>query len=125
MLPNWSQWQPRQYMSRDVERGRLSQRTFHLVKVGTVVDWCYVHHRGGVRAHSPSPRLQAWGSWGGSYWTSRAGPRSGDSGHVWGFVPWDRGSPSQMETHGEVPRIKEIFDHSGSSIILSRTGFPT
>ena len=41
-----------------------------------------------------------------------------------GFVPWDGGSPSQIETHGEVPRIKEIFDDSGSSIILSRTGFP-
>jgi len=27
------------------------------------------------------------------------------------------------ETHGEVPRIRKIFDDSGSSIILSRTGF--
>ena len=29
-----------------------------------------------------------------------------------------------VETHGKVPRIKAIFDDSGSSIILSRTGFP-
>ena len=42
-----------------------------------------------------------------------------------GFVPWDGGSPSQRETHGEVPRIKGVFDDSGSLIILSRTGFPT
>jgi len=49
--------------------------------------------------------------------------RSGHGGHVWGFVPWDGGSPSQIETHGKVPRIKETFDDSGSSIILSRTGF--
>ena len=42
---------------------------------------------------------------------------------MWGFVPWDKGSPSRIETHGEVPRIKEIFDDSGSSIILSRMGF--
>src|SRR5882724_13182219 len=34
-----------------------------------------------------------------------------------------RGSPSRIETHGEVPRIKAIFDDSGSSIILSRMGF--
>jgi len=35
------------------------------------------------------------------------------------------GSPSWIETHGKVPRIKEIFDDSGSSIILSRMCFPT
>jgi len=40
------------------------------------------------------------------------------------FVPRARGSPSHIETHGEVPRIKAIFDNSGSSIILSRMGFP-
>jgi len=44
---------------------------------------------------------------------------------VQGFVLRDRGSPSWVETHGEVPRITEIFDDSGSSIILSRTDFPT
>ena len=44
---------------------------------------------------------------------------------MWGFVLWDGGSPSQIETHGEVPRITEIFDDSGSSIILSRMDFPT
>jgi len=49
--------------------------------------------------------------------------------HVWGFVLWQRfflqdgGSPSRIETHGKVPRIKAIFDDNGSSIILSRTGF--
>ena|SRR5882724_3254183 len=42
-----------------------------------------------------------------------------------GFVPWDGGSPSRVETHGEVPRITEIFDNSGSSIILSIMGFLT
>jgi len=42
-----------------------------------------------------------------------------------GFVQWDGGSPSWVETHGKVPRITEIFDNSGSSIILSRMGFPT
>ena len=53
------------------------------------------------------------------------------SRHVRGFVPWQRfvswdgGSSSRIETHGEVPRIMEIFDDSGSLIILSRTGFPT
>ena len=36
-----------------------------------------------------------------------------------GFVLWDGGLPSQVETHGEVPRITEIFDNSGSSIIIS------
>ena len=50
--------------------------------------------------------------------------RSGYGGHVRGFILWDGGSLSQIETHGKVPRIKEIFDDSGSSIILSRTGFP-
>ena len=30
-----------------------------------------------------------------------------------GLVPWDGGSPSRVETHGEVPRIKKIFDDSG------------
>ena len=40
-----------------------------------------------------------------------------------GFVPLDRGSPSRVETHGEVPIITRIFDDSGSSIILSRMGF--
>jgi len=42
-----------------------------------------------------------------------------------GFVPRGRGSPSRIDTHGEVPRITGVFDDSGSSIILSRTGFPT
>src|SRR5882724_11808798 len=112
-------------MSRDVERGRLSQGTFHLVKVWTVVDGRYVHQGGDGWACSPSPRLQAWGSRGGPYWTSRARTGSGYSRHVWGFVPRDRGSSSQIETHGKVPRIKEIFDDSGSSIILSRMGFLT
>jgi len=42
---------------------------------------------------------------------------------VWGFVLWDGGSPSHVETHGKVPRITKIFDDSGSSIILSRMGF--
>ena len=50
---------------------------------------------------------------------------SGYGGHVQGFVPWDAGLPSQIETHGEVHRIKEIFDDSGSLIILSRMGCPT
>src|SRR5882724_10534465 len=50
--------------------------------------------------------------------------RSGYGGHVRGFVPRDGGSLSRIETHGEVPRIKGVFDDSGSSIILSRTGFP-
>ena len=112
-------------MSRDIERSRLSWGTFHLVKVRTVVDGKYIHQGGGGWAHSPSPRLQVWGSQGGHYWTSRAHMGSGYSGHVRGFVPWDRGLPSRIETHGEVPRIKEIFDDSGSLIILSRMGFPT
>jgi len=43
--------------------------------------------------------------------------------HVWGFVLQDGSSPSWEETHGKVPRITEIFDDSGSSIILSRNGF--
>src|SRR5882724_13641569 len=110
-------------MSRDVERGRLGRGTFHLAKVRTVVDRQYIHQGGGSRAHSPLPRLQAWGSRGGPYWTSRVHVGSGYSRHVRGFVPWDRGSPSRIETPGKVPRIKEIFDDSGSSIILSRMGF--
>jgi len=40
-----------------------------------------------------------------------------------GVHPAGWGSPSHIETHGEVPRIKGIFDDSGSSIILSRMGF--
>jgi len=60
----------------------------------------------------------------GSYWTSRVHARSGYSRDVWGFILRDGGSPSHIETHGEVPRIKGIFDDSGSSIILSRMGFP-
>ena len=40
-----------------------------------------------------------------------------------GFIPWDGGSPSQVETHGEVPIITKIFDDSGSLIMLSRIGF--
>src|SRR5882724_5213881 len=110
-------------MLRHVERGRLGQGTFHLAKVKTVVDGRYIHQGGGGQAHSPSPRLQAWGSQGGPYWTSRAHMGSGYGGHVRGFILRDGGSPSRIETHGEVPRIKEIFDDSGSSIILSRTGF--
>ena len=51
--------------------------------------------------------------------------RSGYSGHVWRFVPRDGGSPNRIEIHSEVPIIKGIFDDSGSSIILSRTDFPT
>jgi len=43
----------------------------------------------------------------------------GGSSHGMGSLP------SRVETHGKVPRITEIFDNSGSSIILSRTGFPT
>ena len=42
-----------------------------------------------------------------------------------GFVPWDGGLPSRLETHGKFPIITRIFDDSGSSIILSRMGFPT
>ena len=38
---------------------------------------------------------------------------------------WDRGSPGQVDTHGDVPRITKIFDDSESLIILSRTGFLT
>ena len=41
-----------------------------------------------------------------------------------GFVPQDWGSPSWVKTHGRGPRITKIFYNSGSSIILSRTGFP-
>ena len=41
-----------------------------------------------------------------------------------GMAGMCRGSPSRIETHGTFPRIKEIFDDSGSSIILSRMGFP-
>src|SRR5882724_10679121 len=117
-------------MSRDVERGCLGQWTFHLAKVRTVVDGRYIHQGWGGRAHSSSPRLQAWGSQGGPYRASRACMGSWYSRHVWGFVrwqmfvSWDGGSSSHIETHGEVPRIMEIFDNSGSSIILSRTGFP-
>ena len=112
-------------MSRDVESGRLGQGTIHLAKVRTVVDGRYVHQGGVGQAHSPLPRLRAWGSQGGPYWTSRAHTGSGCGGHVQGFIPQDRGSPSRVETHGNVPRITEIFDNSGSSIILSRTGFLT
>ena len=70
---------------------------------------------------SPSPRLEAWGSRGGSYWTGRVCMRSGYGGHVRGFIPRDGGSPSRIETHGEVPRITGVFDDSGTV----RTGFPT
>jgi len=42
---------------------------------------------------------------------------------VRGFVPQDGGSPSRVETHGEVPIITKILDDSGSSIILSRIWF--
>src|SRR5882724_1921504 len=112
-------------MSRDVERSCLGRGAFHLTTARTVVDGLYIHQGGGGRASSPSPRLGAWGSRGGPYWTSRAHTRSGYSGHVRGFVPQDGGSPSRVEAHGEVPRIKGIFDDSGSSIILSRTGFLT
>src|SRR5882724_4401196 len=110
-------------MSRDIERGHLGRGTFQLAKVRTVVDGQYIHQGGVGRAHSPSPRLQVWGSRGGPYWTSRACMGSGYGGQVQRFIPRDGGSPSWIETHGEVPRIKEIFDDSGSSIILSRTGF--
>src|SRR5882724_3456820 len=101
-------------MSRDIEGGHLSQGTFHLAKVRTVVDWQYIHQRGGVQAHSPSPRLWAWGSWGGSYWTSRVHTRSGYGRHVPGFIPWDGGSPNWVQTHSNIPRIIKIFDDSGS-----------
>src|SRR5882724_3702191 len=99
-------------MLRDIKGGRLSWGTFHLVKVRIVVDGRYIHQRGGVWAHSPSPRLRVWGSWGGSYWTSRARTRSGYVGHVWGFIPWDGGSPNWVETYSDVPRIIKIFDDS-------------
>src|SRR5882724_4389440 len=46
-------------MSRDVKGGHLSWGAFHLAKVGVVVDWRYIHQRGGVQAHFPSPRLWA------------------------------------------------------------------
>ena len=52
-------------------------------------------------------------------------PGLGKGGHVRGFVPWDGGSLNWVETHGNVSRLRKIFDDSGSSIILSRTGFPT
>src|SRR5882724_5239771 len=116
-------------MSRHIERGYLGRWTFHLAKVRTVEDRQYVHQGGGGRAHSSSPILWAWGSRGGPYGASRAHTGSWYNRHVWGFVPWqrfisrDRGSSSCIETHVEVPRIKEIFDYSGSSIILSRMGF--
>src|SRR5882724_12270450 len=71
------------------------------------------------------PRLGVWGSQGGSYGTSRACTRSGYGGHMQGFVLRDGGSPSRIDTHGEVPKITGVFDDSWSSIILSRTGFPT
>jgi len=51
--------------------------------------------------------------------------RSGYGGHVRRFIPQYGSSPSRIETHGEVPRIKEIFDDRWSSIILSRMGFLT
>src|SRR5882724_9814099 len=125
MLPNRCQRGPRQYVSRDIERGCLGWGTFYLMKAKTVVDGCYVHQGRGGRAHSPSPRLAAWGSKGGSYGTSRARVRSGYGGHMRGFVPWDGGSPSQIDTHGKVPRITGVFDDSWRLIILSRMGFPT
>ena len=112
-------------MSRDIEGGHLGQGTFQMAKVRTVVDGQYVHQGGVGQACSPSPRLRVWGSQGGPYWTSRVCTGYGYGGHVWGFFLWDGGSPSQIETHGKVPRIKETFDDSGSSIILSRTGFTT
>jgi len=49
------------------------------------------------------PRLDCGhGVLGGPYWTSRVHTGSGYSGQVRGFVPQDGGSPSQIETHGEV-----------------------
>ena len=108
-------------MSRDIESGDLSRGTFHLAKVRTVVDGRYVHQGGVGQAHSPLPNLRAWGSQGCPYWTSRVHTGSGYGGQVQGFVLQDGGSPSRIETHGEVPRIKEIFDDSGSLIILSRS----
>src|SRR5882724_11818282 len=107
-------------MLRNIEGGCLSRGAFHLVKVRTVVEWQYVHHGGSVWAHSSSPRLQAWGSQGGSYWTSRVSTRSGYGGHVWGFVPRGGGLSNQVKIHGDVSIITRVFDDSGSSIILSR-----
>ena len=46
-------------------------------------------------------------------------------GHMRGFVLWDGGLLGQVEIHTNVPRITKNFDDSGSSIILSRTGFLT
>src|SRR5882724_781157 len=106
-------------MSRDIERGHLGQGTFHLVKVRIIVDGQHIHQGWGCWARSPSPRLQAWGSRGVPYWTSGAHMGSWYSRHVWGFVPWQRfvlqdgGSPSRIETHGEVPRIKRSLTTVG------------
>jgi len=41
------------------------------------------------------------------------------------FILWDGGSLGWIETHGDIPKITKNFDGSGSSIILSRMGFPT
>jgi len=109
-------------VSRDVEGGRLDWGTLQLARVRTMVDWRYVHHGGGVRAHSPLPRLRAWGSRGGSYWTSRTSEWSGKAG-MCGGSSCRRGSPGWVDTHGNIPRITKIFDDSGSSIILSRQVF--
>src|SRR5882724_1090566 len=112
MLPNWCTWCPRQYVSRDIEGGHLDWGTLQLVRVRAMVDWQCIHQGGGVWAHSPLPRLRVWGSRGGSYWTSRAHMRSGYGRHVRGFIPWNGGSPSRVDTHGKVPRMTKIFDDS-------------
>jgi len=109
-------------MLRDVERSRLSQGAFHLTKAR--LWWMGEHiHQGGWSGSFPFAEIGAWGSQGGPYWTSRAHMRSGYGGHMRGFIPQDGGSPSRVEAHGEVPRIKGIFDDSGSSIITVKNGF--
>src|SRR5882724_692514 len=89
----------------------------------TVVALCHAWYQGEMRTFPFASRLGAFRPRDSSYWAGRTSSQLRHSRHMRGFVPQDGGSPSQIETHGDLPRIKEIFDDSGSSIILSRMGF--
>src|SRR5882724_6566148 len=71
-----------------------------------------------------TPRLRVFRPRGFSYQASRMSLQSRQGGHMGWFFLQDGGLPSWIETHGDFPRITKNFDGSGSSIILSRTGFP-
>src|SRR5882724_7688412 len=105
-------------------------------KIGSCQHWfgvfVSVGHKGVTGCNSPaghrregwapsfSPRLRLLGSWHGPYWASGPSLWLGQCRHPRGFILWDGGSPSQVETHSNVPRITKGFDDSGSLIILEQ-----